>query len=482
VTRGERIAPALAALRDPAFLATLTETERYVLPFVRELWLRPEQHVPAGPWRYCGGICGRGWGKTHAFATEINRRVEAGEAKHIGLMAPTDERIDQLQCEFLINAAPPWFKPERYKGGVRWPNGVVAIAFSAEAPDLSRGENLDLAWLSEIVAWKAGADGKQRMLAFNNITTATRVGRAQVFWDTTSKGKNDVIFHLLDLHKDDPDNYPIVRGSMFDNPFLSKAYLRAEFKKYPRGRRRDEEIYGKVFDEADGALWQQAWIDQHRRIVVPTARDLKLVSVDPAMTTGRDADDTGIIVGERSAGHAYTTHDLSGKHTPDQWGDIVCDQYEAGAAGVVAETNRGGLHIVANIRARAGLRGIQVRELHDPTKPFPTRTPGVLYVRTIRASDSKETRAYAPASMTESGLVHMVGVFDDLELELTTYEPGTGQRSPNRYDAFAYLILELLDLDREAKPDGKKAIKGTTAAYDVLRQSMRELRRSRPIG
>jgi phage terminase large subunit-like protein len=478
----ERIAPALAALRDPTFLATLTEAERYVLPFVRELWLRPEQYVPAGPWRYCGGICGRGWGKTHAFATEINRRVETGEAKHIGLMAPTDERIDQLQCEFLVNAAPPWFKPERYKGGVRWPNGVVALPFSAEAPDLSRGENLDLAWLSEIVAWKAGSDGKQRMLAFHNITTATRVGRAQVFWDTTSKGKNDVIFHLLELHKDDPENYPIVRGSMFDNPFLSKAYLRSEFKKYPKGRRRDEEIYGKVFDEADGALWQQHWIDNARRNVAPRTYDLKLVSIDPAMTLGREADETGIVVGVRSEGHAFATHDLSGKHAAEKWGDIVCDQYEAGAAGCVIETNRGGMLAVANLRARAQLRGIEVRELTDASKPFPQRTPGVMYVRTIRTADSKETRGYAPASMTEAGRVHLVGTFEDLELELTTYEPGTGQRSPNRYDAFAYLILELLDLDREQRRDGKKAVQGANAALDVLRRAALEARRTRPIG
>lgn len=477
------IAQAIVALRDPNFIASLSDAERYVLPHIQEFWLREDQYVPDDAWRYCGFICGRGWGKSHAIACEINRRVECGEARHIGLMAPTDVRIDQIQCEFLIQAAPPWFRPERYKGGVRWPNGVVAIPFTAEVPDLSRGENLDTSWLCEIIAWPAGSNGKQRKLAFDNITTATRIGRAQVFWDTTSKGRNDVIKELLELNKNDPDNFPIIRGEMFDNPFLTRAYLRSELQKYPKGRRRDEEIRGKVFDESEGALWNQDWIDVNRRVVAPVSYDLKLVSLDPALTIGRDSDDTGFIVGERSNGHAFITADLSGKHEPNKWGDMVCDQHERGAAGAVIETNRGGLYLTATVRQRAELRGLQVRELTDPEKPFPPRTPGVIYVREIRTQDSKETRAYAPASATEAGRVHMVGTFDELESELTTYEPGTGQRSPNRYDALSYLVLELLGLDREArKVDPKVIMKGTQAAFQKLRQGMLDRKRGRRIG
>jgi phage terminase large subunit-like protein len=477
------ISQALVSLRDPEFLASLTDVERFILPHMREFWLRPDQYVPDSRWRYCGFICGRGWGKSHAIACEINRRVELGEARHIGLMAPKDERIDQVQCEFLINSAAPWFKPERYKGGVRWPNGVIAIPFSAEVPDLSRGENLDLSWLCEIIAWPAGSNGKQRKLAFDNITTATRIGKAQVLWDTTSKGRNDVIAELLELNESDPDNFPIMRGSMFDNPFLTRAYLRAELQKYPKGRRRDEEIGGKVFDETEGALWQQDWIDVHRRPIAPASYSLKLCSVDPAQTIGRESDDTGFVVGGRHEDHAFIEADRSGKHTPERWGDMVCEEHERGASGVVIETNRGGLYLTANVRARAELRGLQVRELTDPEKPFPARTPGVIYVREIRTTDSKETRAYAPASSTEAGRVHMVGTFDELETELTTYEPGTGQRSPNRYDALTYLVLELLGLDREARrQDPKKVIKGTQAAFQILRRGALINRQTRRVG
>lgn len=472
------IAPVVAvAHAAPEFFDSLTPEQQLVLPYVAELWLRPEQRIPRYGWRYYGHIAGRGWGKTHAVVSEINRRVEAGEARHILLMAPNDERTELAQVAPLIDASPPWFKAERYKGGVRWPNGVRAYPFTAEAPEAPRGENADLSWLTEIVAWPRNT----RRAAFDNITTATRVGLhgGQVLWDTTSKGQNDVILHLLELHARDPRSYPIRRGTMLDNYMLRLDYIRAEIMKYPPGRRRDEEVFGKVFAESAGALWRQDWIDAYRRPAAPSPRVQRICSADPAITVSAESDETGLVVGELdAAGDVYLTKDLSGKHAPEAWADMVIDECAAGASGLIYERNRGGDFVIALIRARAERRGMQVREAADLTKPFPLYTPGVVYVRQYWSRDNKETRAAAPAAHYEAGRVHHVGTFDELETELTTYEPGSSQ-SPNRYDAAVYLVLELANLDRERPPDARAELQATAVLHAQLRAALSRAARPR---
>jgi hypothetical protein len=99
--------------RDPKFLESLSPAARLALPYHADFWLRPEQRVPANAWRFCGFICGRGWGKSWAIAVELNRRVQAGEAKTIALVGPTEPRAREVMVEWLIKTSPPWFKAER---------------------------------------------------------------------------------------------------------------------------------------------------------------------------------------------------------------------------------------------------------------------------------------------------------------------------------------------------------------------------------
>src|SRR5690606_31133545 len=96
------------------------------------------------------------------------------------------------------------------------------------------------------------------------------------------------------------------------------------------------------------------------------------------------------------------------------------------------------------LRSRARCRGRDVRVL-DRDAPFPRRDPAIIWVREVAAVRSKGERARGPASETEAGRVHLVGVLHDLESELTSYEPGQ-RTSPNRLDALAWLVTELLGL------------------------------------
>lgn len=459
----------------PEFFESLTPEEQLVIPYMFDLWLRPKQRITDYDWRYLGFISGRGWGKSLAIAVEFNRRVQAGEARAPALMAPTDDRVDEVQISFLIATAPPWFRPKRYRGGIIWPNGVFAEAFTPEAPGRSRSGNFDLVWLCEIVDWQSST----RKEAFDNLTTACRIGRAQVMWDTTSKGKNDVIQHLEAVNALDPYTYPIQRGAMFDNPLLSKKYLKAECAKYS-GREYDEEILGLTFSEAAGALWEQAWLDDHRVYMRPSNPELTIIGVDPALSAHKSADEVGIVRTSRDRdGDVYIEEDLSDKLKPEQWGDIVVDQcVNHGAAGVVIERNHLGDNATFVIKSRAANKGYKVRLLPrwgtKDAKSFPSRTPGVIYVREAVAASSKMSRASGPAAETEAGRVHCVGTLSELELEFTTYESGK-DRSPNRYDAAVYSIIELRGLWEEVESDPVADTHEAANAYEVLRENLRRM-------
>jgi phage terminase large subunit-like protein len=452
------VAQALAYC-DAGHLEALPEAERIVAAFAAELWLRPEQRVPLGAWRSCGLICGRGWGKTHGFAREINRRVLRGEvhppsasSDGIALVAPTEPRVLDVQVKALVAHSPPWFRAEEYRGGVRWPNGARAFAFTPEAPERCRSGNFELAWLTELVDWSPNT----AIDTWQAVTTATRVGpRPQYLWDSTSKGKTEVILRLLDQHEAEPAKHLLRRGTMFDNPFLKPGYLRDEVLKYGVGTRRyREEVLGEVFAEAAGALWEQAWIDDNRRAAPRDLYDLIVLGVDPAISTHEASDDTGIIAAGRDGRDVDVLDDLSGRHTPEQWTAILLDWHlNRGAAGCVIERNRGGNTLVPLIRARAESVGVRVEVLHQDAgkQPFPRRTPGRFYVREVWSSDSKASRAQGPSVLYLQGRVHHVGVFTRLELQQTTWEPGS-TRSPNNLDALAFAVSELAGLTADAAP------------------------------
>lgn len=464
-----------AQLLTEEFLEGLSDRERLVLPYMPEVWLRPDQCLPRHDWRTCGIIAGRGWGKTYVFGTDINRRVEAGALRDIALMAPNEERAEEVQIAGLIETAPPWFKPIRYRGGLLWPNGAHATVYTPLAPGRPRSSNHDSAWCCELVDWPYNT----RKEAFDTLASTVRKPGSpqQIYYDTTSKGKNDVILDRLKDHERDPHNHVLIRGTTFDNPLLSIKYLRAMLTLYPRGSRAfEEEIEGKVFAESAGALWKQEWLDVHRVQSRPADLVRRVIGVDPALSAHADADEFGIVhSGEDSRGHVHCLDDYSGKYTPEQWGDIIVRECRNGAAGAIVERNHTGDNPTYVIRSRAENHKLTVRVL-EKTQPFPRYTPGVIYVREVVATSVKIARAGGPSAETEAGRVHMVGLHPKLELELTTYD-GTG-RSPNRYDAFCMTVTELRELWREA-PSANPVLETADAmlAYKELQKRLRTVGR-----
>lgn len=165
-----------------------------------------------------------------------------------------------------------------------------------------------------------------------------------------------------------------------------------------------------------------------------------VVAVDPAVTSGDNADETGIIVVARGPhqpetchmtdceGHAYVLADCTAdpgiRPTVAEWARLVVKAFDDWAADrVVAEGNQGG-ELVESI-----LRTVR------PSLPI-TR---------VTARVGKRTRAEPVAALYEQGRVHHVGSalsFSILEDQLTSWTPDSGE-SPDRLDALVWGVTAL---------------------------------------
>jgi len=175
-----------------------------------------------------------------------------------------------------------------------------------------------------------------------------------------------------------------------------------------------------------------------------------VVGVDPAVTSGEDSDETGIIVVgigphqpetcriERCSGHAYVLEDATiareSRPTPDQWATRAVEAFDEWLADrVVAEGNQGGELVEQVLR---------------------TVRPG-LPIKRVTARVGKRTRAEPIAALYEQGRVHHVGSpmnFAILEDQLTTWTQSSGE-SPDRLDALVWAISALGLAGMGAIPD-----------------------------
>ena len=204
--------------------------------------------------------------------------------------------------------------------------------------------------------------------------------------------------------------------------------------------------------DVEGALWKLGLIDA-LRIGEGQMPELyrTAISWDPSTTSKKTSDEHGIYVlsvgapyyasgegstiGELDTKHGYVRDNLSGIYTPDEATRIVIDAYHRyGAGAVVAEDNQGGDWIETAVRLR---------------------DPDVSY-HGITASESKKGRAEPVSALYSQRRIHHVGVFTQLEKELTTYT-GPPMPSPNQLDAVVHGFAELFDLAKtrkERKPVG----------------------------
>jgi predicted phage terminase large subunit-like protein len=380
-------------------------------------WLsvaRPEQIEPEGDWRYWVILAGRGFGKTRSGAEWVRERVK--RHRFVNLIGATadDARDILVEGESGILAIcrdeerPEFRKSERK---LLWPNGAVSLIFTADEPDRLRGKQHEALWGDELAAWRYVDE------AWAQAMFGLRLGDDPRAVITTTPRPIKALRELLA----DPHTVP-TRGSTYENRAnLAPAFYDAIIKRYEGTRLGRQELNAELLLDNPDALWSQTLIDDLRVKKAPALKRI-VVGVDPAVTSGEDSNETGIIVaGLGVDGHGYVLDDRTRRAKPAEWAAAVAMAYHDWKADrVVAEVNNGGELVEAVVR---------------------TVAPRVSY-KGVRAARGKVTRAEPVSSLYEKGHVHHCGYFAQLESQMTDWVPG--MPSPDRMDALCWAIHELM--------------------------------------
>ena len=420
----------LASLPDAErqeLLADLTEEQALELLYDWQFWARPEQLAPEGEWLIWLILTGRGWGKTRTGAEWVRDRVEQQGARRIALVGATAADVRDTMIEGpsgLLACCPPHNMPqyEPSKRRVTWPNGAVAIAYSADEPNRLRGPQHDSAWCDELATWRFLQE------AWDMLQFGLRMGTSPKCVITTTPRPLKLLKQIMQ----DPATV-ITRGSLYENADnLAGSFVQQIVQRYEGTRLGRQEISGEVLDDVPGALWTRAMIDAARYPLDPTKPIEEqlpplvriVVAVDPAVTSGEEADDTGIVVvGIDARRHGYVFADLTCHESPEVWARrAVNAYYHYRADGVIGETNNGG-DLVATV-----LRTVDARV------PF----------KAVHASRGKRVRAEPISALYEQGRVKHVGQFADLEDQMCNFVPDNLDDSPDRMDALVWGFTELL--------------------------------------
>jgi len=257
----------------------------------------------------------------------------------------------------------------------------------------------------------------------------------KLYFDCNPPNKRHWLYKIwIDGKNPDNENMPLPNPEAYGylrlNPNDNKENLADGFienildalSERDRKRFRD----GDFTDDAEGALFKWEHLCNARVGKAPQLYRV-VVGVDPAVTANDGSNNTGIIVaGVAKLGkedHFYVLDDLTLSGTPYQWAKEVVDAYvKYEADKVIAEINQGGDLVERNLR---------------------TILPDISY-EPVRATRGKLIRAEPIAAVAEKGRLHMVGEHTELENELTSWAPASGEPSPDRMDAMVWAISALM--------------------------------------
>jgi phage terminase large subunit-like protein len=217
----------------------------------------------------------------------------------------------------------------------------------------------------------------------------------------------------------------ITRASTYANRAnLASTFFSQIITKYEGTRLGRQELLGEVIEEQEGALWTRAMIDAAQTSSAPPDLTRIVVGVDPAITATATSSLCGIVIaGISTDKRAYVLADLSGRYSPDKWARVVVKAYDDYAADrIVAEGNQGGELVRINLKT--------VR----PNLP----------VRIVHARHSKQARAEPVAALYEQGKVSHLKPMPELEDQLCTWVPLSGDPSPDRLDAMVWALTDLM--------------------------------------
>lgn len=364
-------------------------------------------------------LAGRGFGKTRTGAETLRQWVKEGICKRIALVGETEVETRQVIVEGssgILAVHPPSERPhyEPSKRQLFWPNGAVANCYSAEAYEHLRGPQFDGAWVDELAKFH------DPQKVWDQLMFGLRLGKLPRAIVTTTPRPLRLLKNLMK----DP-SVSLTKGSTFENaknlaqPFLD--YIRQHYATKWLGR---QELYADIIEEREGSLWTPALLDLAKSAYQDVPLKRLIVAIDPAVSHGKNSDETGIVVAGLTAhGIGVILEDVSLKGSSNQWLLKAIEAYHRWKADrIVAEVNMGGDLVEQLLRN------------HDPSVSY----------KAVRATRGKVLRAEPIAALYEQGKVWHAGSFPQLEDQLCTYIPGQTKKSPDRLDALVWALTDLM--------------------------------------
>jgi hypothetical protein len=215
------------------------------------------------------------------------------------------------------------------------------------------------------------------------------------------------------------------------NPKDNEENLSGEYIKTLEGlseRLKRRFLSGNFSDDNPNQLFKEDDIDKWRCSGDVPDMVRIVVGVDPSGSDDEDNadnDEIGIIVGGLGTdGNAYLLEDCTVKAGPGTWGKVATAAFDRHKADViVGEQNYGGAMVKFVIQ---------------------TARPRTNY-KIVTATRGKVVRAEPFSSLYEQGKCRHNGHFSKLEDELTAFSTVgyTGEKSPNRADAWIWVLTEL---------------------------------------
>ena len=427
----------------------LSEEQQKALKYKWSAWARPEQ-IPDPAYTGWLYLAGRGSGKTRSGAEWVLERKREGYRRG-AFVARTaaDVRDTLVEGEAgILEVAPPWDRPlyEPSKRSLHWLEQVKSFkgkptkvtkksckitTFSGDEPDQMRGPSHDFAWADEVASWKYMADA-WAMLMFG-LRLYTPTGLEPKFCITTTPRPMPLIKELM---KD--SSVFVSTGTTYDNRSnLAKSFFEQIIKRYEGTRLGRQELLAQILDDNPNALFTREDLDKARiknREDVPELTRI-YVGVDPAVTSGEESNDTGIVVvGQDEIDHYYVIGDYTCHKKPMGWATEVMKAYcweEADM--VIGEVNNGGDLIETVIRNVPKQEDIGI-DIDGQQVPY----------QEVRATRGKVVRAEPAGAICEQGRLHMVGSWPELEDELVQYDPESSEDSPDRYDAMVWAVISIM--------------------------------------